>query len=662
MDPENRLANRHAATITVRAVLLGTLLTVAWAAVSAYTDHYTRVTWSFGWGALPGGPVAFAFVCVLANGLLLRIRPRLALSRAEVLIIYSSLTVAAAVIVGYIPYMLPIAAYPQYHARIDARWETTVLPYLPAWLHPQRPELVPWFWEGLPTDASLPWRDWVWPLLGWGAPALAILVAMLCLGALLRKDWIEHQRLTFPLTEIPMGLVGEHPYPTLREGVFGRRVFWLGFGLGGGITLLMWLNSLYPEIPAPQLYRRIGESFARAGLPLNALNRVAVSLTPATLGVMCLLPTEVSFSLWTFYGLYLAFLLGCASLGIPADGSQAMGGFHPRAFADHAGAGGFVVVSAMVLYQSRGAFQSGLHSLLGGKPEPEDPRAPMSNRAALLGLIASNLILLGWAWQAGMSAWSFALIMVAFYVAMIGTARLVAAAGLTQARPALGPRGMVLGMLDAGTLSSGSLVMYSYLTMGYMLAPQNYGLNYLMNSLKLIHGGRLEARRFSSAVMLAVVAALVAGSLGLLYTAYRYGAITMECWPITGVPTCAFRELSSSLASPERVDGWLRLAMVGGAAFTAALFWMSSRFVWWPLAPLGFIVASVYQTNHYVWTNALLGWVIVTLIRRYGGLRLYRTLRPAFLGLVFGQFLVSIGMAIFSATVLGARGGPSLFA
>ena len=59
-----------------------------------------------------------------------------------------------------------------------------------------------------------------------------------------------------------------------------------------------------------------------------------------------------------------------------------------------------------------------------------------------------------------------------------------------------------------------------------------------------------------------------------------------------------------------------------------------------------------------VWTNALVGWTLTTLIRRYGGLRLYRSLRPAFVGLILGQFLMSVGMAIFSATVLGARGGP----
>lgn len=648
--------------MTARAVLLATLLAVAWAATSTYTDHYAGVTWSFGWGALPSGPVAVAFLVVLANGLVVRLRPGSALSRSEVLVIYCLLTISAAVVVVYVPYTLPIAAYPHYHARVEAGWESTILPYLPTWLHPSNPELIPWFWEGLPKGAALPWRDWLVPVTTWGGLGVAMLVAMLCLGSLMRKDWIEQQRLTFPLTEIPLGIAGEQPYPTLGKSAFGQRVFWVGFGLSGVVTLLVWLNSLFPAVPAPGLYQRVGQAFAGAGLPLGALSGVVVSITPATVGVMCLLPTEVSFSLWGFYLLFLVFLVTCGSLGIPPQGSQAMGGFNPRAFADYAGAGGFVVVSAMVLYQSRGAFHSGLQSLLSRKPEPDDPRRPMSNRGALLGFLGANAFMLWWALRAEMSWWSFALIMAAFYVAMIGTSRLVAAAGLTQPRPSPSTRWMVIRTLGAGGLGPRSLAMYSYLTMGYMLEPQNLSICYLMNSFKLLHSGRIRARRFPGAAMITSIGALLAGSAGLLYTAYHYGAVSMECWPITAVPTCAFREFSSSLGSPEKADSWLRLAAVMGGGCTLLLFWLTSRFVWWPLTPIGFIVASVYHTNEHVWTNALIGWTFTTLIHRYGGLRLYRSLRPAFLGLVLGQFLVGVGMAIFSALVLGARSGPSLFA
>jgi hypothetical protein len=465
--------------VTTRAVLIGALVATAWAAISTYSDHYARLTWGFGWGSLPAGPVALAFLVVLANGVLKRLSPRRALSLSEVLIVYSILTLATALIVANTPYMLPIAAYPHYHARVAVWWDTTILNYLPSWLHPKNPEQIAWFWEGVPAGTPIPWGDWLAPVAGWGSFAAALMVAMLCLGTLLRKDWIERQRLTFPLTEIPMAMVGEEAQPTLGRSAFGQRMFWVGFGLSGALIVLVWLNRLYPSVPAPDLFQQLGQSFAGAGLPWSALSFLVVRIAPATIGVMCLVPGEISFSLWAFFVLYCLYLVVCGSFGLPPEGSQAMGSFHPRAFAEYACSGGFVVVAAMALYQSRDAFAVGLRALLKRQREADDPVAPMTNGAALLGFVAANGFMLWWALAAGMSWWSFALIMMACYVSMIGTSRLVAAAGLLQARPAVNTRWTVLRMVGADAIGPRSLVMYNYLTMGFWLEPQNFGIVYL---------------------------------------------------------------------------------------------------------------------------------------------------------------------------------------
>ncbi|MBK35935.1 MAG: hypothetical protein CME26_10465 [Gemmatimonadetes bacterium] len=53
-----------------------------------------------------------------------------------------------------------------------------------------------------------------------------------CLVAILRKQWVEHERLGFPLVTLPESLA-----ETDREGFFtvrmlNRPLFWLGFVLG----------------------------------------------------------------------------------------------------------------------------------------------------------------------------------------------------------------------------------------------------------------------------------------------------------------------------------------------------------------------------------------------------------------------------------------------
>src|SRR3712207_7705060 len=44
-----------------------------------------------------------------------------------------------------------------------------------------------------------------------------------------------------------------------------------------------------------------------------------------------------------------------------------------------------------------------------------------------------------------------------------------------------------------------------------------------------------------------------------------------------------------------------------------------------------------YTTLFRSWSSVLIGWAIAALVRRYGGLKLYRALRPVFLGLILGD-------------------------
>ncbi len=77
--------------VTARAIIIATVVAVAAAVITPYTAYVAR-TWHFGWGTLPNGPVVIAFVLVAANGLMLRLWASRALTRADVLIIYSIAT------------------------------------------------------------------------------------------------------------------------------------------------------------------------------------------------------------------------------------------------------------------------------------------------------------------------------------------------------------------------------------------------------------------------------------------------------------------------------------------------------------------------------------------------------------------------------------------
>ena len=76
----------------------------------------------------------------------------------------------------------------------------------------------------------------------------------------------------------------------------------------------------------------------------------------------------------------------------------------------------------------------------------------------------------------------------------------------------------------------------------------------------------------------------------------------------------------------------------------AFLMWLLSvlryRFLWWPLHPLGVTVAGSVVMD-WTWFSIFLDWFIKSLVLKYGGVGMFRALRPFFLGLVLGQFVAA---------------------
>jgi len=634
--------------ITPRAVLAGTLSVAFLAIINPWLAFISR-TWTVGSGSLMGSPLVVLFLFVLGNGLLVRFVPRRAFTRGELLVVYGMLIVSIGLAMqGGIPYIVSATTYPFYMATPENNWQQVVWPCLPLWLQPG-PQAVNWFWEGLPEAGRVPWDNWASPLLAWGGFTVALMAAVFCLGALFSKDWIERQRLAFPLVDIPLSITGEHNLPTLGSSILSNRVFWLGFAPPSLFAILGWLHGLYPSVPAPNLYDiQVGRNFIGMGLPWSVLSDVSVSIGFAIIGVSCLLPSEVSLSLWLFYVLYRVQLLIWASFGV-AEGSQAGNIINPRAFISFEEAGGFVALALVALYQSRQTIHAAVLDLAGRSPEGDDPYAPLRGRTALIGFLVANAALFWWASAAGMQWWGFALIMGLFYAVLIGAARLVAAGGVMYTDTGFFPRGVLLRTLGATAFTPTTHVMFAFLSVIYMYDPMNLPLPQVMNSYKLVHSARLKAKAFPWVGMVAVIAILAVGLPAILQVVCRAGATSLANWPFTSYPNWAFGELAATFRTPEMPDNWLRLAVVVGAGITFALVWLHSRFLWWPVSPLGFIIASSYETNRSLWANLFIAWALTTLIKHYGGLRLYRTLRPAFIGLVLGQFLTGGALAIVSS-------------
>jgi hypothetical protein len=76
------------------------------------------------------------------------------------------------------------------------------------------------------------------------------------------------------------------------------------------------------------------------------------------------------------------------------------------------------------------------------------------------------------------------------------------------------------------------------------------------------------------------------------------------------------------------------------------LMWARHHFLWWPVHYLGFPIGATL-TIVFTWFSIFIGWSLKAIILKYGGVRLYRELRPFFLGLVLGHVFVSGFWVVF---------------
>ena len=80
-----------------------------------------------------------------------------------------------------------------------------------------------------------------------------------------------------------------------------------------------------------------------------------------------------------------------------------------------------------------------------------------------------------------------------------------------------------------------------------------------------------------------------------------------------------------------------RIVFAGlGGTIMAGLMYARHRFINWPLHYLGLPIATSRPIS-LGWFSIMIGWLFKLFIVRYGGVRLYRAIRPFFIGLIVGQ-------------------------
>ena len=206
--------------VSWRSVALGLAGVVLICGVTPYNDYALNNTFLVG-NNLPIGVVMLTFLFVLlVNAPLRRWAPRHAVTGGE-LAVALSMTLAGCGLPssGLMRYLPPALVSPYYNALTDRTFlDLLEQMHLPAWVFPTMHGDGPAQWKNSPVVISYigrwteagppPYAAWVRPILTWGLFLAALYGSLLCLVAIVRRQWFENERLAFPLAQILSALIG----------------------------------------------------------------------------------------------------------------------------------------------------------------------------------------------------------------------------------------------------------------------------------------------------------------------------------------------------------------------------------------------------------------------------------------------------------------------
>jgi hypothetical protein len=628
----------RAGGVSRRAVVTGLVLIVLLAVAAFYGELLYGATYMFASGVPAMAPLTVLFLLAAASPFVHRF-VGWQLGRRELLAVYGMVLVAAPLVThGILAWMLPIGIMQQYLARAIPEWETTFLPYVPAWFCPTDPAAVEAFFVG---HAAVPWSLWLVPLAAWSSFLLALFLSTLFLMVLLRRQWVTHERLAFPLAQVPLEMVREKGEDRIAR-LPGAWVFWIGFLISFGLTFASRLSGIFPAIPNIPLGGVTLMQWQKVG-PLAGLGAFELYLVPWMIAVAYLIPKELSFSCWFFWLIRVGLTVAAIAAGAtPRRPEEWWDSTFPAP--TYQGGGAVLAVAVWALWVGRRHVARALRTAFGRGTPAGDAEEPLAYRWALIGFAVSFGYLVYFCWAAGARVLVGAAIVGLIVVHYVVWARLRAETGLGFIPFPLTVNSMMIVPFGSAVLRPREIV--TLMTMRWAYFP-GFGESFEVctgNSLevfKISDAGRVSSRPLLAAMLGGFLLSLAVGVYVVMSGMYHYGYFQTRA-SSSGWLTHQLRAVGTSiftaLTTPSQFDLNGTIAMCAGAAVVVTLGMMRLRFWWWPLHPVGYLAAHCWGMHWYS-QAFFIGWVLKSLAVRYGGLQLYRRTVPMAIGLIVGDMV-----------------------
>jgi hypothetical protein len=567
-------------------------------------------------------------VLLVGNQVLGRWLPRWKLSPAELLLIYTMLSITTAMAgMDFTPVLVQMIAHPTYYAR-EGVVDPQMLQHLPSQLINTDYEALRAYFVG--NSTLYRWehvRAWLTPVAYWMVFIALLWWVMLCVVSLVRRAWTESERLAFPLVELPLQMVEP-------SGRFWRApLMWAGFAVAGGINLLNGLHYWFPSIPEIPVKHQDLAPFM-PDRPWNAVQWLPISFYPFVIGIGYLMPLDLVFSCWFFYLFWKGQLVLSAAWGWDITPEFP--------YIREQGIGAYLGIGLFLLFARHGVVRQVLTQLRSGAESQVAEAIPP--RIAVWGLLAGIAGLVAFLMFFGMRL-SVALAAIALYlvIALVITRIRAEFGAPVHDQHFSGPDHILTRLTGMQGYTGRELAMINFFYW-FNRAYRSHPMPFALEGLKMAQATRTPLPTFAVWMLWAGLWGALLAFWAYLHNAYRYGA-GAEFFQGQLFGMESYNRLTNWLTLPQEAHRGAQTATLVGALVAVGLMWLRGQFYGFPLHPIGFAISGSWAMN-LVWFPLALAWGIKLAIIRYGGLPLYRRLLPFFLGLILGEAVVGMGWSL----------------
>lgn len=516
-------------------------------------------------------------------------------------------------------------------------------------------------------SGHIPLSQWVQPALAWGMLVVALFLGFLGLNILLRKQWVENERFTFPLTILPKSLFAME---NDRLAIFRNWIMWLGFACTIPLVVAKGIHFYIPQFPAFGVTPEIKfDAFFTNPVIKAYLKDVGIGLNMGGLGFpLCLLAiallieTDILFSLWSAFLIFQLWNLcgiifnGTRYPGYPWESQQAMGGFIAYALLA-------VVVGRIHLWQA-------FRAALGRKSSLTESHEVTSYRTAFLMVAVALFLFVGWGiWTrmgAGASLLFFGYMLVCGFAASKIRAEMGAPYGYLTPYWGMQFVGAVGGFAmfhSTGMLVASIAACFICPTCFLLIAPAQ------VEMMELGRHFKVRPRDIGAGLTLGLLGGLLIGGFVFLCWAYGFGSNNLKTpwfydqfWSFQNFQNgekAADRALAAGtlLQNPEMqplnfVHNVDAKGLGIGAVITGTLAFLRAKLAWFPFHPLGYVLASSAFMKGW-WFMLFLAWAVRVCMFRIGGAH---SIRRGLVPFCVGMFLACIAsIVIFDVVAICMR-------